>query len=89
FKEGKTTLPYLYMYQSLNAKDQEILLSLFQKTLNVEQTQWIKEKMQETNAINRSIEDAKKLGFEALDALSKEEDVGLASIIKEMIERKF
>ncbi len=89
FKEGKTTLPYLYMYESLEVHDKKILLSLFQKTLNPEQIEWIKEKMNETNAMIKSIDYAKKLGFEALEAIAGEEDVGLTSIIKEMIERKF
>ena len=45
--------------------------------------------MNETNAINLSINDARRLGLEALEAIKDEEDVGLASIIKEMIERNF
>lgn len=89
FKEGKTTLPYLYMYEKLSLNDQQVLLSLFQKTLNENEEAWIKEKMNETNAINLSINDARRLGFEALEAIKDEEDVGLASIIKEMIERNF
>ena len=89
FKEGKTTLPYLYMYEKLSPHDRQILLSLFQKTLNENEEAWIKEKMNETNAINLSINDARRLGFEALEAIKDEEDVGLASIIKEMIERNF
>lgn len=89
FKEGKTTLPYLYMYEKLSLPDQQILLSLFQKTLNENEEAWIKERMNETNAINLSINDARRLGFEALEAIKDEEDVGLASIIKEMIERNF
>ena len=89
FKEGKTTLPYLYMYEKLSQSDQQILLSLFQKTLNQNEEMWIKEKMNETNAINLSINDARRLGLEALEAIKDEEDVGLASIIKEMIERNF
>lgn len=89
FKEGKTTLPYLYMYEKLSLHDRQILLSLFQKTLNENEEAWIKEKMNETNAINLSINDARRLGFEALEAIKDEEDVGLASIIKEMIERNF
>lgn len=89
FKEGKTTLPYLYMYNKLSLEDKNILLSLFQKTLNKSEEAWIKEKMNETNAIKLSIDDAKNLGFEALNAIKDEEDVGLASIIKEMIERNF
>jgi len=89
FKEGKTTLPYLYMYNKLSSNDKEILLSLFQKTLNENERNWIKEKMNESNAINLSIEYAKRLGLEALDVIKNEEDVGLAKIIKEMIERNF
>lgn len=89
FKEGKTTLPYLYMYEKLSLHDRQILLSLFQKTLNENEEAWIKEKMNETNAINLSINDARRLGFEALEAIKDEEDVGLASIIEEMIERNF
>ncbi len=89
FKEGKTTLPYLYMYEKLSLNDQQVLLSLFQKTLNENEASWIKEKMNETNAINLSINDARRLGLEALEAIKDEEDVGLASIIKEMIERNF
>ena len=89
FKEGKTTLPYLYMYEKLSLNDQQILLALFQKTLHENEEAWIKEKMNETNAINLSINDARRLGFEALEAIKDEEDVGLASIIKEMIERNF
>lgn len=89
FKEGKTTLPYLYLYQALCAEEQAKLLNLFQKTLNAEETLWIKEKMKETNAIKQSIDDAKKLGLEALEAIAYEEDVGLRAIMTEMIERNF
>ena len=89
FKEGKTTLPYLYMYHKLSASDQTYLLSLFQKELDETQKVWIKTKMAETNALEDSIAYARALGLEALDAIAKEEDVGLSSIIKEMIERNF
>ena len=77
------------MYEKLSLNDQQVLLSLFQKTLNENEASWIKEKMNETNAINLSINDARRLGLEALEAIKDEEDVGLASIIKEMIERNF
>lgn len=89
FKEGKTTLPYLYMYHKLSQTDQAKLLSLFQKELDDTQKEWIKTKMSETNALEDSIAYARKLGLEALAVIEKEEDVGLSSIIKEMIERNF
>ena len=89
FKEGKTTLPYLYMYRTLNAEDQTKLLSLFQQELVEADKVWIKTKMNETKALQDAIAYARRLGMEALDVIENEEDVGLSSIIKEMIERNF
>ena len=89
FKEGKTTLPYLYMYRNLCKEDQTKLLSFFQQELDVEQKEWIKTKMHETKALEDAIEYARKLGLEALAIIETEEDVGLSSIIKDMIERNF
>lgn len=89
FKEGKTTLPYLYMYRKLCKEEQSKLLSLFQQELDDVQKEWIKTKMHETNALEDSILYARKLGLEALAVIEKEEDVGLSSIIKDMIERNF
>jgi octaprenyl-diphosphate synthase len=89
FKEGKTTLPYLYMYRALNTEDQTKLLSFFQQELGEADKVWIKTKMHETKALEDSITYARKLGMEALDVIENEEDVGLSSIIKEMIERNF
>lgn len=89
FKEGKTTLPYLYMYEKLSPDEQKILLSLFQKELDADEMAWIKEKMHQTKAVEEAMAYAKMLGLEALEAISDEEDVGLSSIIKEMIERNF
>lgn len=89
FKEGKTTLPYLYMYAKLSSNDQRILRTLFQKELTSEESAWIKAKMHETNAIKDAMMYAKELGLEALRIIEGEEDVGLASIITDMIERNF
>ncbi len=89
FKEGKTTLPYLYMYQRISSEDQEKMLKLFKKELNTQEIEWIKLKMQESGALKDTIAYARNLGLEALKIIENEEDVGLSSIMKEMIERKF
>jgi len=89
FKEGKATLPYLYMYSALSFADQAKLLSLFQQELDEADKVWIKTKMNETKALQDAIAYARRLGMEALDVIENEEDVGLSSIIKEMIERNF
>ena len=77
------------MYNKLDTQDKAILLSFFKKELDEREIAWIKQKMEETSAIKDAMLYAKKLGFEALEAIQDEEDVGLKSIITEMIERNF
>ena len=89
FKEGKTTLPYLYLYERISDVEQEKLLSLFKKDLGKDDKMWIKNKMKETLSLNDSIQYAKELGLEALSAIKDENNDGLAKIIEEMIEREF
>ena len=89
FREGKTTLPYLYMYEKLNTKDQEKLLSYFGKDLQKEESDWIKMKFEETGAVKESIEYAKKLGYEALESIKEENLPELEKIITDMIVRDF
>ncbi len=89
FKEGKTTLPYMYLYERLDEKSKQKLLSLFKKDLSKDDKIWIKSKMQESGSLVDSIEYAKRLGAEALSAIKNEDDGSLSNIIKEMIERDF
>lgn len=89
FKEGKTTLPYLYMYEKLTENDKEKLLSLFGISLVEADLLWIKEKFEETGAVAKSLEYAKNLGLEALNAIKDENAPDLEKIIKEMIVRDF
>jgi len=89
FREGKTTLPYLYMYEKLDTKEKEELVSYFGKDLSEEESNWIKNKFEETGAITKTIEYTKKLGNEALEAIKNENLPELENIIKEMIVRDF
>ena len=89
FREGKTTLPYLYMYEKLNENDKEKLLSYFGKDLSEDESNWIKAKFEETGAVTKSIEYAKKLGYEALSAIKDENLPALEKIITDMIVRDF
>ncbi len=88
FKEGKTTLPYIYLYERLNEQDKEVLLGLFKKDLSEDDKIWIKLKMKETNSLDDSILYAKKLGNEALEVI-RDENPSLCGIISDMIERDF
>lgn len=89
FKEGKTTLPYIYLYESLNEADKEKLKSLFKKDLSEAERGWVRAKMNETGAIKKSIEAAKNLGEQAIKSVEKFNVEGLENIVKSMIDREF
>ena len=89
FKEGKTTLPYIYLYESLSEADKEKLKSLFKKDLSESEQGWVRVKMNETGAIKKSIEAAKNLGEQAIKSVEKFSVDGLESIVKSMIDREF
>lgn len=89
FKEGKTTLPYLYMYEALIEEDKKLLISYFGKELNEDEIAWIKYKMDTTKALEKAVFKAKKLGNEALRAIKNLDIEGLEGVVKQMIEREF
>ncbi|MDR2081324.1 MAG: polyprenyl synthetase family protein [Campylobacteraceae bacterium] len=89
FKEGKVTLPYLYLHEKCSDKERERLKSLYKKELNSQEICWIKESMNKYGAVEYCIKEAKKLGHEALKAVEKYEIEGLKEIITQMIERDF
>jgi len=87
FVEGKCTLPYIYLYESLQKDDKEKLISLHAKQLSDEESSWIKEKMQEHQTVERSFKLAAKLSNEAQDVMS--DDVDLVNILETMIKRNY
>jgi octaprenyl-diphosphate synthase len=87
FVEGKVTIPYLLLHQRLDDKSK--LESLFKKELNDEDTLWIKQQMERTDALNDAISQAKALGREAIMILEDENSEDLVKIMREMIEREF
>lgn len=89
FKEGKTTLPYIYLYRVLNDADRQKLMQLYRKELSRDEALWIKQKMQESGAVMKSIALAQELGREALDAIASDKNHALEKVITDMIEREF
>ena len=89
FQEGKTTLPYIYLYQELSDEDRVILKSFYKKTLNDDEAKWIKSKMSEHGVVTKSIKLAQKLGYEALKSIQSDKNQALEEVIKNMIERSF
>ena len=89
FEEGKTTLPYIYLYEVLDSDEKEKLRSLHAKKLSTEEQLWIKMKMQEHQVIQKSYEEAKILIVEAIELMNQRGEDALSSIAMQMIERDF
>ena len=89
FVEGKTTLPYIYLYEVLSNNEKEKLQSLHRKKINTDEQNWILEKMKEHKIIEKSYLEAKVLIDEAIELMNSHGELALSGIAKEMIERDF
>ncbi|WOE71162.1 polyprenyl synthetase family protein [Hydrogenimonas thermophila] len=89
YEEGKTTLPYIYLYEALDEDNKAKLLSLHGVKLTEDQKIWIRKVMEETGALKKSYSYAKKLGDEAVTLMKNECQDSLADIVTAMIERDF
>ena len=89
FEEGKTTLPYIYLYETLDVKDKLKLKSLHGKRLQQDEQKWIKSMMQNNGVIQKSYTEAKMLIEEAIVLMDNKGEEALSSIAMAMIERDF
>jgi len=89
FEEGKTTLPYIYLYEALGSEDAKKLKSLHAKKLSIEEQLWIKAMMKNENIIQKSYQEAKVLIEEAITLMNTRGEEALSGIAMAMIERDF
>lgn len=89
FKEGKTTLPYIYLYKKLDNVDKNILVGFFKKELDKNEILWIKEQMIEKQILEEVFNKAKTYGNNALMAIKSYNNASLNEIIDNMISREF
>ena len=89
FAEGKTTLPYIYLYEVLDETGKEKLSSLHAKELHANDQAWILGQMKEYKIIERSTLEAKVLIDEAIALMDSHGEEALSGIAREMIERDF
>jgi len=89
FEEGKTTLPYIYLYEALDTDDAAKLKSLHTKKLTLDEQRWIKAKMKEYQIIEKSFAEAKVLAKEAINLMNAHGEIALSGIAMAMIERDF
>jgi len=89
FEEGKTTLPYIYLYEALHTEEKAKLRRLHAKVLNEQEQAWILSKMKEHKIIEKSYMEAKSLIEKAVVLMNRQGEDALSDIAKEMIEREF
>ncbi|WP_104721613.1 polyprenyl synthetase family protein [Helicobacter mesocricetorum] len=89
FKEGKTTLPYIYLYHSLQEEGKERLKKAFKQEISRDEMMWILENLKKSGAITRSFRLAKNLGEAGIESISDQSCNKLVSIMQEMIDRDF
>lgn len=88
-KEGKMTLPYIYMYENCSNDEKKYFETLYKKVLNEDEKIWIKNTMKKYGSIEKSIFEAKNLGFEAIKKIEKYNISGLEKVVIQMIDREF
>jgi len=89
FVEGKTTLPYIYLYEKLSVGEQQRLKSLHAKRLSSSDEQWIVEQMQKHHIVEQSYAEAKILVDEAIVLMQSVGEEALEGIARDMIDRSF
>lgn len=89
FAEGKTTLPYIKLYESMDKIGKEKLKSLYNKKLDNNEVVWIKEQMFKFGVIDFCLNYARNLANQALKSILDYNNEKLENIIKSMIDRTF
>lgn len=89
FTEGKTTLPYIYLYEALEEEGQERLLSLHTKVISFSDEAWIRKAMLDLGVIQKCTLEAKTLVDEAISLMRDAGENELEEIARSMIDRSF
>ena len=89
FVEGKTTLPYIYLYEALDEAGREKLKSLHARVLTPQDQNWIMAQMEERQVLIKCYAQARELIDEAVELMNAEGENALSEIAMEMIDREF
>jgi len=89
FKEGKTTLPYIYLYEALDKDDKERLKSMHKRALSKDEQEWILNKFKEHNIIEFAKKEAFELVDEAIELMKGANEKSLEAIAIKMVDRSF
>ncbi|TLD82417.1 polyprenyl synthetase family protein [Helicobacter sp. MIT 11-5569] len=89
FKEGKTTLPYLYLYHLLDDAGKIRLRKAFKRDLEAKEQEWVLEQLHTSGAITKSIGLARHFGKVGVEAIANQSCDKLIEIMHAMIDRDF
>ena len=89
FEEGKTTLPYIYLYEMLYGEVKARLRALHGRPMTPENAAWIRKLMEESGALDRARYEAKRLIDEAIGLMRQEGEPELEAMARKMIERNY
>jgi len=89
FEEGKTTLPYIYLYEVLDETDKEKLRNLHAKKLDGEALNWLKAQFEAHQILLKCYAQARELIDEAVELMNQHGETALSDIAMEMIDREF
>jgi len=89
FYEGKTTLPYIYLFEVLENGDKEKLMNLYRKKLDGREKEWIKNRMVDYGIIEKCYNEAYSLVSSAKDAIKEYGIKELEIIADKVVQRKF
>lgn len=87
--EGKSTLPYIYLYERATQEVRQELLALFAKPLSESSAQWLRAQLDSYHCVRDSIAKAREYALSALDSIQNEGNAQLSKIAQNMIEREF
>jgi len=89
FEEGKTTLPYIYLYEVLDTSGKEKLRNMHGKVLSPEELNWLKASFETHQILVKCYAQAKELIDEAVELMNAQDEDTLSEIAMEMIDREF
>jgi octaprenyl-diphosphate synthase len=89
YKEGKTTLPYIYLYEALDENDKEKLISMHGRSLKDDEINWLQEQFARYDIVAKSYNEAKALVVEAIELMNNQGESSLSKIAMSMIDREF
>ena len=89
FKEGKTTLPYIYLFEKLDSSGKDKLKSMHKRVLNKEEQAWILSEFKKHNIIEIAKKEAFELVQEAIELMQSANEKSLEAIAIKMVDRSF